>query len=80
MTCNTDQIRCEECGQFCRPADDGVYYGGCLDLEPPDPVYFCRRCVDKYLQDPERVIVGCWWIKPNFVRAAKSIIRHRSKA
>lgn len=73
------QIKCEICGKFCKPYDKGVYYGGCLDLEPPDPVYFCNKCADSKAKDPQKVIVNCWWIKPNFVRVAKCINRHRNR-
>lgn len=72
-------IKCCECGRFCQPFDEGTYYGGFFDLEPPDPCYFCKKCVDKYLQNPESVISRCWWLKPNYVRVAKSIQRHRNK-
>jgi len=60
-------IRCEICGKFCRPYDRGNYYGSVLDLEPPDVVYFCKPCVEKELRSPEKIISGCWWIKPNYV-------------
>lgn len=71
-------IQCEHCGQFCKPHDSGTYYGSCIDMEPPDESFFCKKCVDKELETPERVIVGCWWLKPNYVRIAKSILRHRN--
>jgi hypothetical protein len=70
-------IQCNNCGKFCRPVDSGVYYGGYLDIEPPDPLYFCKKCVKKELEHPERVIVKCWWIKPNYVSIVKSINRHK---
>ena len=72
-------IRCESCGKFCNPADKGTYYGGCMDLEPPDVSFFCKTCVGKKLKEPERIISGCWWLKPSYVSVAKSIIRHRNK-
>jgi len=73
-------IKCSECGKFCQPYDQGTYYGGVLDSEPPeDPDFFCKKCVVKKLKTPERIIVGCWLYKPTYVRMAKSIIRHRKK-
>lgn len=72
-------IVCEECGKFCRPSDKGTYYGSCNDLEPPDVSYFCKKCVDKKLKQPHKIIIGCWWVKPNYVRVAKSIQRHEKK-
>lgn len=71
--------QCEYCGKFCKPYNSGVYYGGVLDIEPPETVYICKTCVDRELKTPEKVIAGCWWCKPNHVRIAKSIIRHRRK-
>ena len=32
---------------------------------------------NKKLEKPNEVIDKCWWIKPNYVRVAKSILRHR---
>jgi hypothetical protein len=75
--------RCEVCGRFCRPVDSGNVYGTCRDFEPPDPSFFCQSCYDRELdtakKHPEKVIVGCWWIKPSFVAVAKSVMRHRRK-
>lgn len=76
-------FNCSCCGQFCWPHDSGTYYGSYFDLEPPDPEIFCKRCARKLMQgavdNPEKVIVGCWWIKPDYVRVAKSILRHQRK-
>lgn len=66
INCKYD-IRCEMCGKFCKPYDSGTYWGGTLDMEPPDPSYFCRKCVKKELKYPEKVIIGCWWLKPKYV-------------
>lgn len=72
-----NQIQCEECGKFCQPYDHGTYYGSCTDIEPPEPSYFCKKCVKRKLEHPETIISGCWWLKPDYVRIAKSILRHR---
>jgi hypothetical protein len=73
-------VKCSYCGRFCEwDSDSGTYYGGTFDMEPLEPEHICKRCVAKELKTPERVIVGCWWIKPTFVRVAKSILRHRRK-
>jgi hypothetical protein len=64
-------FQCEECGKFCRPVDSGTYWGGTLDLDPPEPVYFCAKCVDRLLQTPETIIIACWWVKPNYVIRAE---------
>lgn len=60
-------IKCDECGRFCKPHDSGVLYGGPLDEEPSDTTFFCKKCVTKFYQHPDKVISGCWWIRPNFV-------------
>lgn len=69
-------IRCEECGKFCVPANSGTYYGGVLDIEPPDPVFFCQKCVYKFLTNTDKIIEGCWWIKPEFISIKNSILRN----
>jgi hypothetical protein len=66
-------IRCCYCGRFCKPYDTGTYYGSTLDMEPPDPEYFCKACVKRIMKHPENVIVGCWWIKPRHVSKAESM-------
>ena len=75
--------RCERCGRFCEPVDQGVYYGGCEDIEPPDTSYFCARCAEQNMQEaitsPDTVISGCWWIKPAYVVVAKALLRHARK-
>jgi hypothetical protein len=74
----TTTIKCYECGRFCVPHDSGTFYGGCLDLEPPDPVYFCKNCVDKKIKNEDNgMVMGCWWLKPNYISVVKSILRHR---
>jgi len=74
-------MRCSECGQFCRPVDSGTFYGHCNDTDPPDPDFFCARCakrnMDEAIKTPERIISRCWWIKPDYVLVAKSILRNR---
>jgi len=72
-----NNIQCEECGKFCIPYDSGTYYGSVTDIDPPDTSYFCKKCVDKKLKEPNRIIINCWWLKPNFVSIAKSILRHK---
>jgi len=72
-------IKCYYCGRFCKPHDTGTYYGSTLDMEPPDPLFFCKKCVDKELQHPEKVIVGCWWIKPFFVYEAQKLIENKKQ-
>ena len=74
-----NNIRCEECGRFCVPVDNGTYYGSVTDLEPPEPSFFCKKCVIKKLKEPNKIIVNCWWLKPNFVSVSKSIARHNKK-
>lgn len=61
-------IKCNECGRFCKLFDYGYYYGGVLDVDPPEePIYFCKKCVRKLKKHPEKIVFGCWWIKPNFI-------------
>ena len=76
-------LKCYHCGQFCIPVDYGIFYGSCCDFEPPDPVYFCKKCFEKQVvkakENPDKVISRCWWVKPYYVIIAKSIRRHRAK-
>lgn len=72
--------RCSICGKFCIPYDSGVQYGSYYDLEPPEEEMFCKQCYDKKIAEPKKVIIGCWWIKPNYVSIAKSILRHQRSA
>jgi len=67
-------IKCCYCGRFCLPYDGGVYWGSSIDMEPPDPEYFCKKCVTEILKHPEKVIVGCWWQKPKFVYQAQKML------
>ena len=40
--------RCELCGKFTSwAADSATYYGSVLDMEPPDPHYFCDKCAQE---------------------------------
>lgn len=75
-------ITCCCCGRFCRPVDTGNRYGTASDTEPPEEVFWCRKCAKKEMS-PARIIFngnsGCWWVKPNFVSVAKSILRNRRK-
>jgi hypothetical protein len=67
-------FRCSECGQFCRPVDEGIFYGSYMDLEPPEAQYFCKKCNRKFMakakKDPSSIITGCWWCKPKHVQLA----------
>ena len=80
-------LHCTDCGRFThlgiRGSDSGTYYGGPCDTEPPDPHIFCPHCAGEQLEEakrkPERTPIGCWWIKPYYVRVAKAILRHRRK-
>jgi hypothetical protein len=76
-------IKCCECGKFCNPVDSGVMYGGAGALVPPDKDCFCNNCYQKKLEiaryNPEQIIIGCWWVKPNYVKIAKSVLRHKRK-
>ena len=77
-------LRCCECGRFINQiADSGMEYGGSQDVGPPDEDFFCEKCAKKELDiamhKPEEVIIGCWCYKPNYVRVAKSVLRHKRK-
>lgn len=75
------QPRCCDCGRWCRPADSGTYWG--TNYEPPDPVYWCRSCTEQRMHtayaDPAAIIVGCWWIKPQYVKVAEARRELREK-
>jgi hypothetical protein len=78
---------CCACGRFHNPhhldSDGGIHYGHSYDLQPPDPTQYCPKCakeaLEEAIQNPESIAINCWWIKPNFVSVAKSILRHRRK-
>lgn len=77
-------LRCDICGRFINHvADIGCMYGNSESVDPPDDTFFCDRCAEKEMQEaithPENVIVRCWLGKPNYVRVAKSILRHKRK-
>lgn len=82
-TRNHSSGNCSDCGRFCRPGDVGVYYGDPRDLEPPDETVWCERCamtrIEQAKNRPESIVVGCWWVKPDFVSVARAIVRHRRR-
>lgn len=76
-------INCSNCGKFCIPVNGGAMYGESCDFEPPEPEEYCPACSDMLMKGaishPECVIFGCWCYKPDYVRVAKSILRHRKR-
>jgi len=46
-------------------------------------MYFCKNCfndlIAKAKDQPEKIPIRCWWIKPQYVSVAKAIMRHRRK-
>lgn len=76
--------KCCDCGKFCLPADSSTSFGSSLDLEPPEPEYYCKKCVkryiDQYINCDEMPIMGCYWHRPNFIAVCKSIRRHVNKS
>lgn len=88
MTVNRGFVKfhCCNCGRFLSyspPVDYGIYYGSYYHMEPPEPSEYCPKCANEMMQraikNPESVITDCWWIKPNYVSVAKSILRHRRR-
>lgn len=69
------RVKCHDCGKFCKVYDRGTMYGGTLDMEPPDEIFWCKKCYDKQVSEPEKVIKGCWWCKPRFVTFAEEVMR-----
>ena len=65
---NKYSIKCDTCGRFCIPHDSGTYFGGVLDEDPPDPVFFCKKCSRIEAQKPK---INCWWIPPKFMKVNK---------
>lgn len=65
-------IRCDRCGLFCRPADEGTYYGSGNDTEPPDPILWCHRCAEGEYRDAIKAgrVIDCFWRKPAWQRRA----------
>lgn len=66
---------CSVCGQFCVPAEESTDFGRTGDLEPPDPEYYCKRCVKR---EEDNAVKSGWvpsfWRNPGWVyRAAKRI-------
>ena len=78
------ELRCDVCGRFINHiADCGTFWGNSENSDPPDETFFCEKCAKKELDiamhKPEEVIVGCWWLKPDYVHVAKSVLRHKRK-
>lgn len=66
-------MHCYECGRFCAYDDDqATYFGDATDLEPPDPLLYCKRCAVRCEEEEvlgDRV-VNCFLIKPRWQRRA----------
>ena len=62
--------RCEQCGRFVGYANHVIYspYGGCLDLDPPDPVFECLKCWDEQGEKWRRLTYDISWTKPVIIR------------
>lgn len=63
--------KCEYCGRFVSwTADQATYYGSVIDIEPPDPHYFCERCAEEARQ--EQLKKGqpyqAYWLEPEWNR------------
>jgi len=80
---NRWQPHCCECGRFVSytAADCGTMYGNSTRLEPPAADFFCKSCAAENIAKAvaRGSTIDCWWIKPAWVRIAKSILRHRHK-
>ena len=75
-------IRCCECGRFVKStADRGAAWGNSYMMEPPDEEWFCEECAQRNIDSFLRMgrVLRAWWIPPNFVAVAKSILRHGRK-
>ena len=52
-------LRCDQCGKFIsEPADSYTPFGGYLDVEPPESVLLCEKCVEenkKEIRDNNRI-------------------------
>jgi hypothetical protein len=52
---------CDYCGQFVPVgADHAIPFGNSNDFEPPDPVFFCPRCVAEKMETLE--YVPTFWV------------------
>ena len=60
---------CCKCGRFVGwDADSGAYWGSSQDPEPPDPIYFCKRCAEKLKLEAiqKGYTLNCYWCKPKW--------------
>jgi hypothetical protein len=47
-----DRIQCHICGRICSwNSDSSINFGGYEDMEPPDPDFYCKRCVSREYRD-----------------------------
>lgn len=62
--------KCEQCGRFIGYANYVTYtpYGGCLDVDPPDPAFECLKCWDGQEEKWRRLTYNISWTKPMIVR------------
>lgn len=56
-------IRCCVCGKFCKAVATAVVYGGYLDVDPPDPIFWCNKCA---IIEKTKPFIDCYWIQPKF--------------
>jgi len=55
--------KCCICSRFCKwDCDSSTDFGSCVDIEPPDPKYYCDKCTkeqeEKYLE--LNYVPDCW--------------------
>jgi len=75
----TYDLRCSRCGRFCKIHDVGVPWGDSYSIDPPDEEIFCKDCADSefYEAISTNRLIYCWWVKPAWFRAAKTVVRRR---
>ena len=66
MITRNGRICCDICGRFVPYREYYIWtnYGGCQDLEPPDPQHSHVKCFESLPEDRKQLIIRTTWHKP----------------
>ena len=60
-------MKCSVCGKFAKIVDSYTPFGGYEDIDPPDEVLLCQKCVDKDIEFHRKWdIMPRRWIRANY--------------